>query len=127
MTWAIVKATPDEDFYVAWSDNVEAPLAFGDRKYMFDWADQPSRRALDSDVRGATAARFERADRMGTSYLWPTPEDPAYRFGEGFIYEQQGWLPRTNLRALCERLSEDWKADVRDLLEPFEDEEEVRA
>lgn len=126
MTWAIVKTAPDEDNYVAWSDNVEAPLCWGDRDYVFAWADQPDRRSTSADPMFSTEARFQRADRMGTSYLWPKPEKPAYRWGQGFIYQQQGWLPRANLEALCERLTDDPKADVRDLLEPFDDEDEVR-
>jgi hypothetical protein len=70
------------------------------------------------------AERLARADRNGSS---------AYNYkidggwdDEGFTYEQRGWLPRERLVAACEALERDDQAAVWDLLEPFEDEMEVR-
>jgi hypothetical protein len=110
----IVKDNPGEDFYVMWSDITESPYGWGTRAEMesYDWSDP---KAVESE-------RFERADRTGCSAMWPSLDDPIYGWTDsGFIYQQQGHLPRAKLRELCARLEVDQHADVRDLLEPFED------
>lgn len=123
MTAAVVKPSKDEDFYVIWSDNVEAPFAFGDRAYISEWMNQrPGYGAESQDPEFTVKARLDRAEQTGTSYLWPSPEDPAYGWNDdGFIYQQQGILRRSKLKELCERLGRDENADCRDLLDPFED------
>jgi hypothetical protein len=115
----IVKPDRDEDFYVLWSDIVEAPTAFGPRAYLEglrQWRHDPS------------PERFDRADAYGCSAMWPEPDDPIYGFGdaEGMIYMQRGWLRRDRLKAACERLGADENDPITDLLEPFEDESEAR-
>lgn len=103
----IVKTNKDEDFYVVWSEIVDSPLYWGTRDQLvaqYDLADPE---------------RFERADKAGTSSFNPA-------FGgwddSGFIYEQIGWLPRHNLKALCLWL-EDHGEDINPdhLLESLED------
>jgi len=114
----IVKPAPDSgDFYVIWSDNSDGPVAWGSRAYLTPLLDEADR----------TADRFDRADATGSSALWPTTTDPYLRFGQGLIYDQRGWLPRENLAALCERLTADQTDPCTDLLQPFDDETEVRA
>ena len=109
----LVKPMPDSgDFYVVWSDIVEAPLAFGPRAYL--------------EGQGMTADQFDRADRTGSSAIWPSLRDPYLRFGESMIYMQRGVLPRVNLTAACDRLGVDENDRITDLLTPFEDEDEVR-
>jgi hypothetical protein len=112
----IVKPDRGEDFYVIWSTVVEAPLAFGDRAY------------LQTLTHHETAPeRFARADERGSSAMWPSTNDPYLGYSsKGMIYEQRGWLPRGNLKAACALLGEDERADIGALLEPFEDEAEVR-
>lgn len=113
----IVKPSPESgDFYVIWSDRCDGPAAWGSRDYLAPLLE-------GEDV----AARFARADATGSSALWPSADDPHLRFGEGLIYDQRGWLPRERLTALCERLGADQTDPCTDLLQPFDDETEVRA
>lgn len=115
----IVKPECDRDWYVVWSDVVEAPTAAGTREELKRSAWRQSEFTDD---------RFDRADRTGCSALWPDPNAPIYGYQdtEGFIYEQRGWLRRTNLRAATERLMADENDRITDLLEPFDGEDEVR-
>lgn len=110
----IVKASPDEDFYVMWSEIVEAPTAAGTRAEL-----EAIGYFTPADV---APERFDRADQHGTSAAAPAG-GKIYRFYEwtdkGMIYQQQGWLPRERLKELCDRLAADQSVD--DLLEPFED------
>lgn len=112
----VIKISRDEDFYVYWSDIVEAPLMWGSRVETEEYlAERP-----DSD-RTDPGERLDRADVRGTSALWPSLIDPIYNWDDpGLIYQQQGVLPRASLKALCERLGEDEQADVSDLLSPFD-------
>lgn len=116
----IVKASPDEDFYVMWSTIVDAPIAWGSREDL-------TREARDP--RDVAAERFDRADHNGTSAAWPDwpAEDQPYVWGdsEGFMLGEVGpecedgtyILPRANLRVFCERLETDERGvDTADLL-----------
>ena len=106
----IVKVAPDEDFYVEWSSIVEAPTAFGDREGM-------QAHLASTDALG-DGKRIDRADATGSSAIggwgWTWEHETT-------IYQQQGNLPRRNLRALCARLAKDEHADCKDLLLPFDD------
>ena len=105
----IVKAHPDEDFYIRWSTVVDAPTRWGKR----DSFNEP-------------AERFERADRNGTSAIWdelPEDEQPFGWNDAEFIVREETpeppedhyWtLPRKNLKAFCVRL--DRNEDTTDLL-----------
>lgn len=112
----IVKASPDEDWYVRWSTIVDAPCEFGTRAEM--------ERAPGVD---SAPERFARADERGTSADWPRWSTDSMPFGwqdaEFIVMEgsppspdgQEGcWvLPRKNLRAYCERVAEgDLAADL---------------
>jgi hypothetical protein len=111
----VVKADPGEDWYVVWSNNVDGPLAWGTRAEL-------EAEALPDDQ--LTPQRFTRADERGSSAVFG---GPIYGWDhDGWIYEQRGVLPRRNLRAACERLTADEHDPITDLLEPFEDETEVR-
>lgn len=118
----IVKADPSEDFYVRWSEIVDAPTDWGTRSHL--------EKILNPEE--AKPERFERADQRGTSADWPgfTPDEMPYGWSddEGFMVaeidlpndrrktDESGWymLPRANLRALCERI--DANEDPTDLL-----------
>lgn len=102
----IIKPERDVNFYVEWSTVVDAPTAYGTRKQFLKYLDKDGPK------------RMERADRLGTSAIAPFVH---HWDDSGMIYEQQGWLKRENLRALCDRLIQDENADVSDLLTPFED------
>lgn len=109
----VVKPAPAEDFYVVWSDIVEAPVAFGPREYIA---------SLDISDGQTIADRIGRADDKGSSALWPCRESPYLGWGDDtLIYQQQGILRRHNLPELCCRLSEDENASACDLLEGDDD------
>lgn len=128
----VVKVDPDEDWYVVWSDIAEAPMAWGGRERVGMWL--TSRGHWENptgEPDGTPESRLARADQTGTSSLWPSPDDPHMgwqesKYPRGLIYRQQGWLPIDRMKALCERLSSDADADVRDLLDPLDGEDEVR-
>ena len=118
----VVKPERDEDFYVIWSDNVEAPLAYGPREYVLPLLD-----SRQQTVENSAEARFQRADENGSSALWPSRSDPIYGWDDDtFIYQQQSILHRTDLKELCQRLGETDHAAVCDLLTAFEDDWPVR-
>ena len=110
----IVKADPDDDFYVHWSTVVDAPTKWGPRD-----SSEP-------------AERWERADQNGTSAAWPELPDDEQPFGwnddEFMVMEIEPYapgghywtLPRKNLRAFCERIEQG--VDPSDLMiaNPFE-------
>lgn len=106
--WLLVKCSPDEDFYVAWSDVVEAPIWCGTR--------------TEASEFGYTEERLNRADDRGTTSL-----EGFYRWdSNGMIAEQRGWLPRRNLLDYALRYTRNDEQAAFDLLEPFEGETEVR-
>ena len=127
----IVKASPDEDFYVVWSTVVDAPTGWGTRAALEHWRPGPD----------TAPERFDRADDNGTSAAWTDwpKEDQPYAWGDsdGFGLGEVGperdggsyTLPRANLRAFCERLETDERgAETADLLtfEPWDDTEADR-
>ena len=90
----IVKAHPDNDFYVDWSTIVDAPIEWGPAA---DFTEQ------------IPADRKERADRNGTSshdprfFGWQDPFFIVANLGDGRFYN----LPRPNLQAFCEAMNPD--------------------
>lgn len=115
----IVKPDRDEDFYVMWSEVVDAPTGWGTRA---EFKANPW--FTPDDV---ADARFDRADQAGSSASWGDPNDPIYGWqDDAFVYLQRGVLPRGNLREAINRLNTDEHADIGDLLKPFDDETEVR-
>lgn len=106
----VIKPSRDEDFYVGWSRNPDAPVIAGTRAEMLA-ADCP-------------ASRLRRADENGTSYR--TAADGCSWDSRGLVAEQRGFLPRANLAAYTRALIEERKPAAWDLLEPFEGETEVR-
>jgi hypothetical protein len=85
----IVKADPNEDFYVEWSTVVDAPIRWGTA------AEVTARRD-----------RIARADATGTSsfdgfYNWEQASFLVANLGDGDFYR----LPRRNLRAFLGTLS----------------------
>lgn len=64
MPTVILKASDNlDDFYVLWSTVVDAPVAWGDRKFL-----------KESVPQGMEDDRFDRADRTGTSCFLGTGE-----------------------------------------------------
>lgn len=105
----ILKAAPDEDLYIGWSTIAESPAGSWTRA-----------EALHC---GIDPVRLERADRTGTSFIDST--EGAWD-DEVMIAEQRGLLPRKYLAAYAELWLGGEKDKAFDLLEPFEDETEVR-
>jgi hypothetical protein len=115
----VVKPDRDRDLYVGWSSIVEAPVWWGPRAEVLQYLADDHRGRSDD----APEARLARADEAGTSAY--DKRDGGWD-DEGFVYEQRGWLPRTKLIPLCEALQRGDESAAWDLLEPFDDETEVR-
>lgn len=116
----LIKQSPDEDFYIAWSESLEAPLWAGTRE--------------QAAAYGYTVERIERADRTGTSsqpFLdleCTRPWKPFYAWddAQGPIAEQRGFLPRRYMRAYALLYLAGHVQAAFDLLEPLGDGEPVR-
>jgi hypothetical protein len=105
----IVKPDRDKDMYVGWSNTVETPTGVWSRETALEY--------------GFPRSRLDRADTNGSSDL---SHGDGHWNDTGFIAEQRGWLRRDRLGDYAiEYLHGDRQAAF-DLLEPFEDETEVR-
>jgi hypothetical protein len=117
MGYVIIKQAPDRDEYVIWCTSTERPIAVGNRAEIAGDA-----RTIEPD-RGDIDARLAHADMHGSSMI-------PYKFGWWIdlqlIYEQRGLLPREHLYRAALLQIDGRHAEVWDLLEPFEDEMEVR-
>ena len=105
----IIKAAPDRDLYIGWSNVVEAPTGIWTRAEALAYGFPPS--------------RLDRADRNGTSSLVP---GSGQWDDHGFIAEQRGWLQRDRIADYAQAYARGDMKAAWDLLEPFEDETEVR-
>lgn len=105
----IVKAAPDRDLYVGWSNVVEAPTGMWTR--------------AEALAYGFPRSRLDRADRTGTSSMVP---GSGQWDDIGFIAEQRGWLQRDRIADYAQALFAGDENAAWDLLEPFEGETEVR-
>lgn len=104
----LIKCRREEDFYIGWSEIVEAPTWYGT--------------AAEARKKGYTQDRIDRADKHGTSSL-----PGFYDWNDsGMIAEQRGFLPRRYLRAYVLLYDANQLQAAFDLLEPFEDVGEVR-
>lgn len=118
MGQVIIKPERETDFYIIWSDNVDAPVAFGTRASLM---------ASGGPVR--TAENFDRADANSSS---------SYRFPESWgkelwmIFQNSGTIPRSRMIELCKRLDPIWDdlygwyryPQIIELLDPLDDEDD---
>lgn len=120
----ILKTTPDDDFYVEWSEIVEAPVFAGTREEMLVHLCEDSP-AMQYHPVGNAGARLKRADETGTSaaggYSWFGTWDC-----DSLIVEQRGVLPRAHLGQFTRLWLAGDREPALDLLEPFEDLDAVR-
>jgi oligoribonuclease (3'-5' exoribonuclease) len=101
----IVKAAPDKDMYIGWSNVCEMPVGVWSRETAIAYGFPPS--------------RLDRADENGSSDL---SCGDGHWDDKGFIAEQRGWLPRARLGDYAvEYLHGDREAAYA-LLEPFDSE-----
>lgn len=116
----VVKADPDLDLYVLWSSIVDGPCESGTREEMVEilfFHDDAKYRFPDA-VRSEIQERLDRADKNGTSAMWPREGPDAEGGWEDdtfLVYSPPSphWtgpsiLPRENLRAWLESDLEDW-------------------
>lgn len=124
MGYQIYKEAPDADYYIVWSSEVEAPIFGGTREdtlpHLFYLDDRKPDRIHEWDE-SHPERRLTRADQTGTSALWGNPRDGSWDDKGGETYRQRGTVSRADLFVLTRRLGEDEKADVSDLIEPFEE------
>lgn len=104
----IVKAAPERDLYVGWSNICDMPAGAWTREEALAY--------------GFPRSRLDRADQTGTSSLindgaWDDP---------GFIAEQRGWLRRDRLGDYALLWLDGAHQAAFDLLEPLDGETEVR-
>lgn len=105
----LIKAAPDKDLYVGWSMVADGPTGVWSRETALEYGFPP--------------ARLDLADETGTSL----DDVPGSWASGGFVAEQRGWLKRDRIGDYAvEYLNGDREAAYR-LLEPFEDETEVRS
>ena len=105
----ILKAAPDKDLYIGWSNTCEMPAGVWSRETALEY--------------GFPRSRLDRADETGTSsHIGDGAWDD-----KGFVAEQRGWLRRERLGDYAvEYLTGDREAAYA-LLEPFDDEPAVPA
>lgn len=104
----IVKVNKEDDFYVYWSDIVDAPHCWGTKAEVSDYM----KRIWDDTSFG----RWERADLTGTSSMVGYHD-----WDSGFIYKQLGFLKRSNLGEFLASYDKEENEFDLSLLEPFED------
>jgi hypothetical protein len=106
----LLKVDQDQDAYVIWSSNVDAPIWHGTRALLYEylWTEYRREHPTCQPFPGTGPdARLERTDILGTSdidgdYGWEE-EAFALRHGapdDGYLYE----LPRANLSAYCQAI-----------------------
>lgn len=100
----VVKTDRGADLYVAWSHNTEQPRWIGPRAHAI--------------AAGCEAARLDRADRSGSSYM---PGAPGLRWDkDGLIAEQRGTLARERLAGYVTAWMDDRLTEAYSMLEAFD-------
>lgn len=105
----IVKAAPDRDMYIGWSNVADAPAGVWSRETAIEYGFPPS--------------RLDRADKNGSSDL---SCGDGHWDDAGFVAEQRGWLKRDRLGDYAVEYIHGDRQAAFNLLEPFEGETEVR-
>jgi hypothetical protein len=105
----LVKAAPDRDLYIGWSNTCEMPAGAWTREEALAY--------------GFPRSRLDRADQNGSSDL---SCGDGHWDDSGFVAEQRGWLKRDRLGDYALLWLDDRQDEAFDLLEPFEGETEVR-
>lgn len=116
MGQVIIKPERDKDYYIIWSDNVDAPVAFGTRSALEEYPD---------GVR--TAENFARADETSSSSR-RFPETWAEDWS--MVFQNTGLIRRSRMMDLVRRIEYIWDdlygwhkdPEIRALLDPFEEE-----
>lgn len=116
----VVKPRRGEDLYVVWSEVVDAPTFVGTRaeteRHLAAWGETGDGRRLDrADETGTSAMHKD----VGEGYVQPGS------WGDnGFIYLQEGFLPRDGLFEFAQRFQTAavfrQEPDISDLLKPFD-------
>lgn len=104
----IVKAAPDKDLYVGWSNSCDMPAGVWSREAAIEYGFPPS--------------RLDRADENGSS----SQIGDGHWDDKGWVAEQRGWLKRDRIGEYAVKYLNGDEQAAFDLLEPFEGETEVR-
>lgn len=105
----LVKAAPDRDLYVGWSQSAEMPAGVWSRETAIEY--------------GFPRSRLDRADANGSSDL---SCGDGHWDDSGFVAEQRGWLCRERLADYAVAYLDGDQETAFNLLEPFEGETEIR-
>lgn len=104
----LVKATPDRDLYVGWSNSCDMPAGVWSREAALEY--------------GFPASRLDRADENGSS----SQIGDGHWNDNGWVAEQRGWLRRDRIGDYAVKYLNGDEQAAFGLLEPFEGESEVR-
>lgn len=105
----LVKASPDQDLYVGWSNSCDMPAGVWSREAAVEY--------------GFPASRLDRADENGSSDM---SHGDGHWDDKGWVAEQRGWLKRDRIGEYAVKYLNGDEQAAFDLLEPFEGESEVR-
>lgn len=116
----VVKCEPNEDVYLVWNRVADGPEFAGNRLALVSYL-----RSSTRDSEDEIKQRVNRAELQGTSIR--LPDVNAWRHGapdghwhdSGFVYDQQGWLPRNRFLQFALAIINDEDETV--YLEPFDD------
>lgn len=115
----IIKPNRDVDEYVLWSTGTDGPWFLGNREETLAELIESSREK-EQYARPESLKRLDRTDENGSSEL---VRGDAWDPEEEFIYEQNGWIKRSDIGTLARELFEKkpgWKKRVKALLGPLE-------
>lgn len=109
MGYYMMKPDPDEDFYVEWSTYTDSPIAYGTRE---EFQEEDKDKYSDD--------RFERIDRLGSSYMLDIG-----RWNQKSFWIGQSWeVSRENLKPLVIEAYESsaldfWRESCKEVLEKY--------
>jgi hypothetical protein len=99
----IICTEPGKDEFVYWSTIADGPMGFGTREEL----QRQIRRLKGSSGGEADDERFDRAAELGSSMKAEAEYCEGHWDDSGFVYNQQGWLPRDRMGAFMRLYNED--------------------
>lgn len=112
MSNTVIKPDRDGNFYVVWESIVEAPVFAGTWDELYSYGQE---QGWDAPER-----RLDRADWFSSSALWYRP---SWDEDESYMYEQRGYVYRSQMREFIESMTDRLEATKKTLkmLTPIDD------